>query len=297
MALIWKANIMYLPWESIGIDVSEYTQVYRALEEAGVNFEVDVIPGQYTVDSKQYDAKGYYYIIRSDNKKVLGHCKSRFVPLQNSVMVDIIQPLIDEGLARLDTIGVFNGGEKIWMLVELPDCSFSVIDNDEIVTYLLLVNGHDGTTSVMLGLIPLRVQCSNVFPRIMGRMVRYRHTENIEKMVLFFRNRIVKFIEEIPEYKQNLQILATFICKNPEDYIKEVFKIEGEASTRTQNKINKILRNCSTNTYYDVFNSITNYLSFEAGNTVENRLSSLWIKGNANIAQRALEIGVKACTD
>jgi phage/plasmid-like protein (TIGR03299 family) len=274
------------PWSEIGIDISDQKNVQEALISAGLDFTVKVMPAFY---GPKRSAEPYNFIVRTDEPRVLGVCKGRYTPLQNSVMAEIVEPLTN---VRLDTMGTFGNGEKVWILLKLADCTFEVRSGDYVDHYILLVNGHDGSTSIQIGIIPFRLWCANQFPMLGKHMDKFKHTENVEEMLQFFRQKLNEKIALIQGNVANYKKMAQVICKDPELYFRKVLKmpLTGSLTTRSQN----ILKSLSGNTYWEVFNSVNTYLNYQVGRKQETRLHSLWFGANNKTNERALQICLDA---
>jgi phage/plasmid-like protein (TIGR03299 family) len=139
--------------------------------------------------------------MRMDRLEVLGVVGSRYTPLQNADAFGVLSPLIDSGLARIETAGVLRGGRDVWMLVRFsPDseivqqafASRTLADGGEdggIIPYAMISNNHAGRRQVQLMETPVRVVCANTlgaaqsrFGRQLtqGRAFQVRHTLSVE---------------------------------------------------------------------------------------------------------------------
>ena len=85
------------------------------------------------------------------------------------------------------------GGRRTWILAKLPEQY--IIAGDKITPYLLVMNSHDGTSSIKVCMTPVRVVCNNTLNLALStakRMWQTKHTENImdrmddAKETLFF---------------------------------------------------------------------------------------------------------------
>lgn len=289
------------PWSEVGIDVAGQ-DLSVALTEAGFNFNVSVVQGKFTgKDNNIIQPSGYFYIIRDDTEQVLGQCKGRFVPVQNNVLVDIAQPFIDRGDAVLDTLGLFGNGEKIWVLLKLTGRQFEVSAGDMVSYYLLLINGHDASTSVQMGIIPFRINCTNMLSKIGGNMLRVKHTENAAEMLVTFQKMLESQISLLPEFATQMRLLAKTSCVDPGPYFKSVFKLS--ESSRATNILIRLLelfsdgRGQNGQTWWSAFNAVTEYLNYEAGRNQESRLNSLWFGANEKVNALALKLALEACNE
>lgn len=307
------------PWADIGKDVGATGTLAEAMREADVFFNVSVRQGFFlpfdgkspkiTADDFKI-AEGYHYIVRDDIDAVLGSCKTKFQPLQNADAFAFFEPLVRDGVCKIDTIGTFGVGQKVWILAEIIDSRFSVVPGDDITLYLILVNAHDGSTSVMAGIVPVRIWCSNMFSmlnRSEFQILKFKHTgDPAEKL-----RQVQTFINEqlgiVEGFTIRLSVLAaTQITYDELDaYFREVFKVVGkdEASTKANNKIKRLhelfihgrgnQHEGVRGSWYAAYNAVSEYLNYEAGRTSETRLTSLWFGVNNNINHKALELATK----
>lgn len=284
--MVTRFDEVRLPWSEIGIDVSDQVNIGQALEQADLDFEVKVLNTYYKLKGKNFAGEPYKFIVRTDRPGILGMCKSRFVPLQNKVLAEIGQPWIDEKKARLDTIGNFGNGEKVWILLKL-DLTFNDLNH-----YILLINGHDGSTSIQLGIIPFRLSCSNQLGMVSKYTAKFRHTENASDMLQFFKGTLDQLISDIPKEIEIYKNLENKPCTlvQAKAYFKEVLKLTD--TTRSKNILEKLKRYYSfeTNTFWGAFNAINTYLNYDAGRSQESRLYSFWFAKNGITNLKALEL-------
>lgn len=295
------------PFDKIGQNVQDCGSLQLALKEHGLDYKVTVESGffRHILPDGQimyHQAPGHNYIVREDNQLVLGTCKERYVPQQNIEAVSIFQPLLDTGLISLDRVGTFGGGEKLWIVCKLEGEEHVVRGEDRVMTHALIINGHDGTTPLSFGLIPTRVWCSNMLVGLGKYLVKVKHTENASELVKFFQLKLTTEIGKITHFVDGLKIMAAKELMMPlaEEYFRKVFEIDEKATTKSENKIKRLLELFQfgqgnqmdevKGTWYAGYNAVTEYLNYEAGRTDESRLRALWFGANAGVAERAYRI-------
>ena len=305
---------MLKPWEEIGVDVSAFGDLAEAMQEANVLFNVSVRQGFFETGRvgncrSSTAADGHFYIVRDDIPAVLGACKGKFQPLQNADAFSFFVPMLEDGSAILDTIGGFDLGAKTWILAKLTGKKYTVVDGDEVEMYIILVNSHDGSSSVMAGLVPIRVWCSNMFSMLNKEdyeIVKFKHTGDIAGKLKAVRGCIEKQLQSACAFMGGLRGMAEYIITPEEldEYFRTVFKVkpEGEASTKSENKIKRLKElfifgkgNDIPNvrgTWYAAYNAATEYLNYEAGRNSNSRLRSLWFGANKNTNKAAYEVAV-----
>lgn len=289
------------PYDEIGIDVSDSPNVSEALETAGLDFTIETRQGYFKSKGKDVEAQGYYYIIRTDTLDILGQCKGRFVPLQNSVLVEIAQPLLDQKRAAIDTIGSFDNGARVWILLKLIGFGHNITVDDYIEHYLLLMNGHDASTSIQMGIIPFRLACTNMLHKVGGHMEKFKHTETAEEMVKYFHQKLLEYIKQIPDHMKELRSLVEINCDRDQFivYARKIFfpNKKGDLPTRSGNIINRLVdlfekgrgQHLVRGTAYAAYNAISEYLNYEYGREQGSRISSLWFGANSKTLEKAFK--------
>lgn len=305
---------MSTPWEGVGHKVSIGDDLLAAMEEANVNFNVEIRQGYFLNDEGEGDnytnykvAENHFYIVRTDIPAALGACKSRFRVLQNTNAFRFFEPLIADGTCTIDTIGCFGLGQKVWMLAELSGQRFQVIEDDTVSFYLLLVNAHDGSTQVMVGIIPIRVWCSNMFSMLSHNLsvVKFKHIGEPERKLEEVFESIRDQISGIRGFIQKLKGLTTKYpsADDLEVYFKKVFNLPENLSTQAENKLKQlkelfVLGQGNQHvgvrgTWYAAYNAVSEYLNYTAGRSVETRLHSLWFGNNNEINKIALTLALE----
>jgi hypothetical protein len=96
--------------------------------------------------------------VRTDRDEVLGIVSQRYQPLQNRDAFEVLEPLLDAGLATLETGGSLRRGRDAWMLVRFRVDSPVVRElfADEVIPFGLISNSHAGQWRVVVQESPLR---------------------------------------------------------------------------------------------------------------------------------------------
>lgn len=303
------------PWDEIGTKIEIVDNLADAMREANIDFHVSVRQGYFQelktiatkYDNYQYMvSEGHKYIVRDDTLVTLGTCTKNYVPLQNADAFGFFQDLIDEGVCTIDTIGKFNNGRKVWVLAKLTHQYWNVVPHDKIQMYLLFVNSHDGQQSVMAGVLPIRVWCSNMFHQLKGQdLIKFRHTGDVKQKTDNVRELILEQLKGVKDLIIQLKNLADRLSPPVliDKYFREVFNCPEGCSRQGENKIKK-LKDLYVNgtgnsdeyvrgTWYAAYNAVTEYLSFEAGNKQESRIKSLWFGTNKRVTEKAFSLALE----
>jgi phage/plasmid-like protein (TIGR03299 family) len=180
------------PWHREGTVLADAPSLARALELGGLEFEVEVRP-LYTRRQPDPAVTAFTYsraenacaTVRTDRDRVLGIVSERYQPLQNRDAFGVLEPLLDAGLATLETGGSLRGGRDVWMLVRFRVDSPVVqeVFADEVIPFGLISNNHAGTRRVVVQETPIRVVCANTLSLALegrGRALGVRHTASVE---------------------------------------------------------------------------------------------------------------------
>lgn len=186
-------SVRQTPWHREGTLLRNAPSLDEALRVGGLDFEVEVRPLYTRVH--QYpgvpDIFGYRTAanacatVRTDREAVLGVVSPRYQPLQNRDAFGVLEPLLDSGLASLETGGSLRDGRDVWMLVRFNVDSPVVreVFADEIIPFSLISNNHTGQRKVIVQETPVRVVCANTLGLALSKRKRalsIRHTGSVE---------------------------------------------------------------------------------------------------------------------
>lgn len=185
-------SVRETPWHREGTVLRDAPSLEEALRLGGLDFDVEVrplfvrsepVPG---VPIFTYDPAGNAAAtVRTDRGSVLGIVTERYQPLQNRDAFGLLEPLLDAGLASLETGGALRGGRDVWMLVRFNVKSPIVreVFADEVIPFGLVSNNHSGQRKVMIQETPVRVVCANTLSLALSdrsRALGVRHTASVE---------------------------------------------------------------------------------------------------------------------
>lgn len=158
------------PWHREGEILAGAPSFDEALKLGNLDYEVE--KRATTFECKTDDGDTYlktsdsaFVIVRTDSQVELGSVGRDYVPMQNRTNFEVLKPLIDEGIATLETGGVLRNGADAWLLVKWDLERFGPIVReifaDEIVPFGLLANNHSGRRGILLQDTNIRVVCAN----------------------------------------------------------------------------------------------------------------------------------------
>ena len=227
----------------------------------------------------------------------------------------------------MHTAGALFGGSRIWILAELNRDPMEIACGDIVEKYVLLSHSHDGSLAVRAGFSPIRVVCWNTLSMAhsseLSKLIRLKHSKNVHQNLENLREIMNLVNAEFEATAEQYRLLASkdINQKDLRKYVKAVFEIEAEdnviwpekgertkemkefCSERTKNIMEEVMALMETGkgnnlpsvrgTYWVAYNSLTQYLSYNAARNDDNRLNSLWFGQNSKLNSHALSIAVE----
>jgi phage/plasmid-like protein (TIGR03299 family) len=181
-------DVWHDPENTVAIDSAPTFEA--AMNLGGLNFQVELQAMKAMVKlpnggTMEVDVPENRAVVRMDRNEVLGVVGPSYHVLQNLDAFRVLEPLVDAGIASLETGGSLRGGRDVWMMVKFNVDSDRVraILKDEVLPYALISNNHNGARKVTLQETPIRVVCKNTLNfalRDLSKAVTVRHTANVK---------------------------------------------------------------------------------------------------------------------
>lgn len=165
------------------------SSVKAALKESGMDWTVRTVPifaaGSYVEnDNGLIVANGpdpglgqeiadKHGVQRESDGRILGVVGNSWSPVQNGEGFALVEDFMKVGGAHIESMGEIDSGRKVWMQVRMDSNLF--IAGEQVSTYVLFINGHDGRTSVLAAMVDVRFACMNVLDWA-KKIHRVRHT-------------------------------------------------------------------------------------------------------------------------
>ena len=296
------------PWHGEGTKLEENPSISEAITAAGLNWTVG-LKELFTSDGVPVPARATY---RDTDGSILGVVGPRYTPLQNQDAFDWFQPFLDANECSLHTAGSLHYGQKVWVLAQLNRNNSEIVSGDEVSKFILLSNSHDGSTAIRVGYTPIRVVCVNTLAfahsHKESKLLRIRHTRSSKTNLDNVRDIIDNINAEFEATAEQYRFLASkdFNQKDIQAYVKVVLGIEKtpdeDIKTRTRNIMDEVMgliegpKQSATNvrgTWWAAYNGFNEYLNYNKGRTVSNRLDSLWFGQNGVDNVKALKSAIE----
>jgi len=175
-------------WHKAGVAV-EATSASEVASQAGLDWSVSLhdieanyqIPGNESVTRIPVDnKKAVIKTTPTGETSAIGVVGNRYKVFQNAEIFSTLDNLIDSSGMRYAAAGEYDGGAKVWMLMETP--MEMTIADDPHAAFLLAKTSHDGSSSVIIRPIIERLFCMNQINRIYKGKNKYTyqlsHTTN-----------------------------------------------------------------------------------------------------------------------
>tara|TARA_R100000654_G_scaffold14463_5_gene31161 strand:+ start:2403 stop:3368 length:966 start_codon:yes stop_codon:yes gene_type:complete len=197
-------------WHGLGTIVEDAPTPQEALQIAGLDWTVKQTEG---VGDGNVHSDGWTLNYRSDNNDVLGCVTSGYQPIQNETVARFCEELSMDTVVKVESAGSLFSGKRLWFLLKAD--TFDVGNDDPVVPYVLIANGHDGSLSFSARPTSVRVVCNNTLSWALGKkgqVFNLRHTQNIMTRVDEARTQLRKYLggledfQEVCEHLRNTEV-------------------------------------------------------------------------------------------
>jgi len=251
------------------INLNEKT--FELLNATGLNWTVSK-ESLTTIDGKDTESFG---IFRSDNNQWLGTVGNRYTPMQNFELAETVIEASDGLGLNTKRGGMFQGGKKVFLQVELPQENIGV---GGVKRWITATNSNDGSTSIGFGSTSQVIKCSNTFHTAHRGLDKFRHTESASARVQMAMDDLRKAMSLDQGLMDNFKRMAdTKLNENMiESVIRKMFKVNPmttkneDVSTRKLNQVKTFAKSLETEvnlegqTLWALFNGVTRFTNHDS---------------------------------
>lgn len=209
-------------WHGLGTVIQEDIDPMQAMNVAGLDWKVG-FPEHHVakfgaIEVPIEKSRTLYRLPKNDKETYieLGSHGVDFEPLQNEELFNLAYALGAE--VKVESAGSLFGGKKLWIL--LRGDTFG-IKNDEVVKYMSIMNGHDGTLTLSALPTSVRIVCNNTLSMALregtSKMFKVRHTKRIQEQVQVMKTALGKFAQTGQFFEDRSKQLADRIIKNEQE--------------------------------------------------------------------------------
>ena len=232
-------------------------------------------------------------VVRDDTGRCLGVVSPGYEVVQNTDLLKLINPMVEEGLLTVQNMGYLSHGARVFAQARINQ-EFQVIGEDY-KAYITLLNGHAGNVSVAIGPTATRVICGNTFTMAYADLSeRYRHQVGVNERILESKA-VLNFVDNsMRVYSEKVEKLATSPCSSTQfKNAMETIYQKDVAKLRNIEMLNNLFYNGAGNegrTMYDAFNAVTDFSSNRSRKTDSGRFNYANFGSGSRINQRAMAV-------
>lgn len=237
-------------------------------------------------------------VVRDDNERCLGTVSPDYETVQNSDLLKLVQPLVDEGLLTIENRGYLNHGARVFAQAKVNQ-EYKVIGEDY-NGYITLLNGHVGNCAVAIGSTMTRVICGNTFASAYSDISeKYRHSSGVTGRVLESTFVIDYVNGAMKTYSDYMEKLAVAKCTGSQfrAYVEQVYNKPVDTMRDSfVSQLNNLFYSGKGNegkTYHDAFAALTEYASNYSRKTASGRFLYSQFGQGARINNRALSAALE----
>lgn len=239
------------------------------------------------------EVKNRKALVRDDNFEQLGIVGKTYEVVQNTVLNDLVSPLVSEGLLKVTNTGYLKGGSRVFIQAQMTE-EFNIAGENH-RSMLTLLNSHDGTTHFSAGVTDVRVICANTFAMAYDEMsTKLQHTLGVTQRALNITETINYVNDRMRKFSKAAETLAKVpaTVSKVDQIIQAAYgKKQGE-TVRNRDDIVELFYNGRGNdgrTLYDAFNAITEFNTHRSRKTENDRFGYSNFGSGAAIARRAID--------
>ena len=224
-------------WHKAGVAV-EATSASEVASQAGLDWSVSLhdieanyqIPGNESVSRIPVDSKKA--VIKTTpmgETSAIGVVGNRYKVFQNAEIFSTLDNLIDSSGLRYAAAGEYDGGAKVWMLMETP--MEMTIADDPHSAFLLAKTSHDGSSSVIIKPVIERLFCMNQINKIYRNTNKYTYSLNHTSNAFLSVSEIANIIRLTYDMANDYTALADTLLdrkashEHAKNYFKRVFPL------------------------------------------------------------------------
>ena len=245
---ITAADLRLAPWRAAATWVNSGNEQHTAkdvLIAAGLDWHVEKSPittnviTQNGVQLLEITDKVANVKMHNGIGSVVGVTSPSYTILQNAEVTDFLEETIQVSGATYDSAGELKNGSVVYFAAKMPQ-GITIDGNDQLDTYIVIKNGHDGGTPLVLEIKHIRLMCTNGMAgwRNLNR-VSIRHTSRMAGRHDEVRRALQIVNAEHELFQQEVQgLYETAITDNEfKKIVEKAFPLDKDATLRTQHSV------------------------------------------------------------
>lgn len=263
------------PWLKKGKIVTGAMTCAEAIVKGGLDYTVEKAPmfAQYMEANipQMAPIKNKVAMMRTDNRAVLGFVGPEYHIIQNLEAFNFFDSILASNEAAIEVVGMQGLGEKIYILARMPQDT--IVKNDIVHNYILLVTAHDGSSTIRVCLTPMRPVCFNALSLALSRsevQIKIHHRMNADAKLNAAKDvlGLVKRQQKMTEIYFNSMSEQLITPPKLEGFLDSVFPVKdatARGASRTVNIRNEVVRLFNEGagnkgqSLWDLYNGATEY--------------------------------------
>lgn len=232
-------SVREVPWHGLGAVLDKHPKsIDEAIKLAGLDWEVvqkPVFIEDVTGEKDDFvvtEIPNWVANVRTDNGAVLGLVTQKYEVVQNMEAFSFLAAIFGSDML-FETAGSLMDGRRTWVMMKIPD--FVEVGGDPIGQYAFISNSHDGKSSVLAAMTPIRIVCMNTLGAAVRiakganaqRTYNIRHLGNMSQKIAEARSVLevtVNYYEQFKAIGDQLA-LAKLTDKKAENVLETLFPI------------------------------------------------------------------------
>ena len=309
-----------VPWHGLGVKVDHAMTSDEAIVAAGLDWPVKMTP-VYVHDKKGRIQKveGKFAVQRETDGRVFNILGKYYTPVQNKDAFGFFDAVAGEGGALYETAGSLRGGERIWIMARVNNgIQVKGIEDEEVDTFVCLMNCHSGYSALQMYISRVRVVCANTLRMSLSTATNRfyaRHTSGVFDRIAEAQEILGIVKKDTIKFEAQAEKMATLQLKAAELplLLMAAFGTSGSLKmedvyapvAREFKKVEELLETSPTlqnpaikGTRWAAFNAISEYTDhvreYRGKDQNDARLNGVWLGTGATIKDRAWNYLVKS---
>lgn len=306
-----KPQIAYVgevPWHGLGTRVAPNLTPGQFIVEAGVDWEVDLVPAYADINGKQRSINRSA-LVRSSDDRILDIVTNDWHPMQNLDAFKFFDEYVKRGDLEMHTAGSLDNGRVVWALAKMKE-SFELFMGDKIDQYMLFSNPHKYGYAAEARSVFTRVVCENTVAVALRENTA--NSVKISHRAEFDQDRVKMELgiahQKADDYKEIAKFLGESKAEKQDivEYFKTLFPVlsakkEGEGRKTISKNASLALEVLETQpgtqfapgSWWQAVNAVTFMTNHMLGKSQDRRLASTWYGSNKNLNSKAIKLALE----
>lgn len=306
-----KPQIAYVgevPWHGLGTRVAPNLTPGQFIVEAGVDWEVDLVPAYADINGKQRSINRSA-LVRSSDDRILDIVTNDWHPMQNLDAFKFFDEYVKRGDLEMHTAGSLDNGRVVWALAKMKE-SFELFKGDKIDQYMLFSNPHKYGYAAEARSVFTRVVCENTVAVALRENTL--NSVKISHRAEFDQDRVKMELgiahQKADDYKEIAKFLGESKAEKQDivEYFKTLFPVlsakkEGEGRKTISKNASLALEVLETQpgtqfapgSWWQAVNAVTFMTNHMLGKSQDRRLASTWYGSNKNLNSKAIKLALE----